>query len=61
VTDEPTATETDTPEPTATSTATAIAKETDLGDVESTGQPGFGIVIPVLAVLATGLLAMRRA
>ena len=55
----PTETATATPEPTATATATATATEEPTA-TETPGQPGFGIIVALLAFLAAALLAFRR-
>ncbi|MDZ7746636.1 MAG: PGF-CTERM sorting domain-containing protein [Halobacteriales archaeon] len=58
-----TATAIETPEQTAVSTATptgATASATEFRTTQSSGQPGFGGVVTVAAVVAAGLLARRQ-
>ena len=61
-TEEPTATPTATEEPTATDepTATQTEPSTPGPDTTSTTQPGFGVVIAVVALLISAVLARRR-
>jgi len=52
----PTATPTDTP----TATATPEPEDPTPSPTETGGQPGFGLVVSVLALLGAALLALRR-
>lgn len=55
-----TATATTTPTPTATATATPTATATTDPPVTTTSQPGFGVIVAVVALLISAVLARRR-
>ena len=56
----PTPTEAPTPTETATETPTPEPEEPTATATETGGQPGFGLVVSVLALLGAALLALRR-